>query len=86
MDHAGAVPYPSSSKSTQPLGGLAQQAGHSGGNLLRHNDNCLTLIVGNAFGASGFQQLISRFVKSVESAPQVEGGVGQLRASCGIAM
>lgn len=42
--------------------------------------------IGNAFGASGFQQLISRFVKSVESTPQVESGVGQLRASCGIAM
>lgn len=42
--------------------------------------------IGNAFGASGFQQLIACLVKPIESALQVEGGVSQLGAGCGIAV
>jgi hypothetical protein len=40
--------------------------------------------ISNAFGASGFQQLIARLVKPIESAFQVQSGVSQLGAGCTI--
>ena len=49
--------------------------------LLRRTDSCPPLIVSNAIGASGFQQLVACFIEPVESGPQVESGIGQLVAS-----
>lgn len=40
--------------------------------------------ISNALGASGFQQLIARLVKPIESALQVQSGVSQLGAGCTI--
>jgi hypothetical protein len=40
--------------------------------------------ISNAFGASGFQQLIARLVKPIETALQLQSGVSQWGAGCTI--
>lgn len=50
-------------------------------------DNYPALIdVRNAFGTSGFQQLIARLLKPIESALQVQSGISQLGAGCTITL
>lgn len=45
------------------------------------HDSYPTLIVGNAFRASGVQQSVACFMKPVKCGPQVESGIGQFVAS-----